>query len=241
MGSCQDAHLPCWQGSTTELSQATARRISILDSAHLKGHWRGMLPACHSFWMTVPVRTASWLKELRSSSLLGPAIGWELLEGCASPSSSYPCLDTPTLILPSSSGFGVLLSIPSHQLVVVSWLQHAQTKLFSNMFPALLGLVSTAFQSWRIIYVWRWTAGRMDLFPTISKYSLEIRIFFPIYTSCHLSIWYLIMGKKSKERKGFYGKVKRQWGRIRRLMIKEEIPKLSELVGLGLEWSKEGQ
>lgn len=72
----------------------------------------------------------------------------------------------------------------------------------------------------------------MDLFPTISKCSLEMGIFFPLH---YLTLKYLIFnyGRKSKERKGFYGKVKRQWGGIRRLMIKEEIPKPSELCRAG--------
>lgn len=63
-----------------------------------QGHWGIMPPACHSFWTTVPVRTGSWLKELRPSPLLGPAIERELLDSCASPSSSYLCPDIPPLI-----------------------------------------------------------------------------------------------------------------------------------------------
>lgn len=52
----------------------------------------------------------------------------------------------------------------------------------------------------------------------------------------YLPLKYLIFnyGRKSKERKGFYGKVKKQWGGIRRLMIKGFLSSLSS-VGLGLE------
>lgn len=115
---------------------------------------------------------ATCLPQLLNNS---PCQDWFMMQGTQTITLAWAChcenfwtavphlpaltlaLTSPLWSMPSSSDFEVLLYLLVSSFGV-SLRQHAQNKLFSNMFPALLRLISTALHSWRIIYVWRWTA-----------------------------------------------------------------------------------
>lgn len=116
---CPCPALPYSLGSTAcNFSQATARKVSVLGSAPLEGHWGVMLSAC-PFWMTVPLRTDSWQGTQANQLYTDHVIVWGLLEGCDSPASLCSCQESLSLTSHFSCLWGTSLSIPPHQLVEI--------------------------------------------------------------------------------------------------------------------------
>lgn len=134
-------------------SQATARRVSVLGSAHLKEHWRVMLPAYHhSFCMTVP---HVWF--LTQQGTQTPTSAWAMPLG-EDFWRAVPHLLVCTFAWNSQLWYSLFWLWGTSFCTFSSlgcdpWLsvQHASNKLSSNLLPALLRLTSPAFQSWRII------------------------------------------------------------------------------------------